>query len=237
MEDMAHILVVDDDARLRDLLARFLGNAGFRVTTAEDAAQARLRLAGLSFDAIVLDIMMPGEDGLSLLSWFQSRPQDTHGVRTPVLLLSAKGEVEDKVQGLELGAEDFLTKPFEPRELEARLRTLVRRYAPPTLANNPETSVLRLSTCTINLRNGQLTAKSDSAVVSLPPAELNILKALYEAGGEPVSRWDLADLTKAGESERAVDVHIVRLRRKIEVDAKAPTHLLTARGVGYRLLQ
>ena len=236
MEDMAHILVVDDDARLRDLLARFLGNAGFRVTAAADAAAARNHLRGLAFDAIVLDIMMPGEDGLSLLSWFQSLPQDPQTMRTPVLLLSAKGEVEDRVEGLELGAEDFLTKPFEPRELEARLRTLVRRYAPPTLANNPETATVRLTTCTINLRNGQLTPRGGEALVSLPPAELNILKALYEAGGEAVSRWDLADLTKSGESERAVDVHIVRLRRKIEIDAKAPTHLLTVRSVGYRLL-
>ena len=237
MDDMAHILVVDDDSRLRDLLARFLGNAGFRVTVAQSATEARQRLVGLAFDAIVLDIMMPEEDGLSLLSWFQSLPQDPHIPRTPVLLLSAKGEVEDRVQGLELGAEDFLTKPFEPRELEARLRTLVRRYAPSTLANNPETATLRLTTCTINLRTGQLAPKDSGPAISLPPAELNILKALYEAGGEPVSRWDLADLTQAGESERAVDVHIMRLRRKIEISAKAPTHLLTVRGLGYRLLQ
>ena len=141
------------------------------------------------------------------------------------------------MQGLELGAEDFLSKPFEPRELEARLRTLVRRYATPTLANDPETATLRLTSCTINLRTGQLTPHGDGAGVSLPAAELNILKVLYEAGGQAVSRWDLAELTKAGESERAVDVHIVRLRRKIESDAKTPAHLLTVRGVGYRLLQ
>jgi len=235
MADLPHILVVDDDARLRDLLARFLGNANFRVTTAEDAAEARTRLQGLAFDAIVLDIMMPGEDGLSLLKWWQAQPTDPRTPQTPVLLLSAKGEVEDRVEGLELGAEDFLTKPFEPRELEARLRTLVRRFAPPTLADNPETATLRLSATEIDLRSGQL--RRDGALSALPPAELKILRALFEAGGEPVSRWDLADLTKAGESERAVDVHIVRLRRKIEADARAPAHLLTVRGIGYRLLQ
>lgn len=235
MADLPHILVVDDDARLRDLLARFLGSWDFRVTVAEDAAMARTRLQGLAFDAIVLDIMMPGEDGLSLLKWWRSQPSDPHQPTTPVLLLSAKGEVEDRVEGLELGAEDFLTKPFEPRELEARLKTLVRRFAPPTLADNPETSTLRLTTCEIDLRTGQM--RKDGDLSSLPPAELKILRALYEAGGQPVSRWDLADLTKAGDSERAVDVHIVRLRRKIEADAKAPAHLLTVRGVGYRLLQ
>lgn len=234
MPDMPHILVVDDDARLRDLLARFLGSRDFRVTMAENAAAARARLQGLAFDAIVLDIMMPGEDGLSFLKWWRNQPVDPIQPITPVLLLSAKGDVEDKVQGLELGAEDFLTKPFEPRELEARLRTLVRRYAPPTLSDNPETSTLRLSKCEIDLRSGQV--RRDGNLSSLPPAELKILRALYEATGQPVSRWDLAELTKSGDSERAVDVHIVRLRRKIEMDAKAPAHLLTVRGVGYRLL-
>ena len=235
MADLPHILVVDDDARLRDLLARFLGSRDFRVTVAQDAEEARARLRGLAFDAIVLDIMMPREDGLSLLKWWRAQPADPHLPQTPVLLLSAKGEVEDRVEGLELGAEDFLTKPFEPRELEARLKTLVRRYAPPTLADNPETATLRLTTCEIDLRTGQM--RKDGTLSSLPPAELKILRALFEAGGQPVSRWDLAELTKAGESERAVDVHIVRLRRKIEADAKAPAHLLTVRGVGYRLLQ
>ena len=117
----------------------------------------------------------------------------------------------------------------------ARLRTLVRRYAPPTLADNPETATLRLSVSEVNLRTGQL--RREGALSALPPAELKILRALFEAGGQPVSRWDLAELTKSGDSERAVDVHIVRLRRKIEADAKAPAHLLTVRGVGYRLLQ
>ena len=107
MTDMPHVLVVDDDSRLRDLLARFLGSRDFRVTVAEDAAKARARLQGLAFDAIVLDIMMPGEDGLSLLKWWRAQPVDPHMPPTPVLLLSAKGEVEDKVGGLELGAEDF----------------------------------------------------------------------------------------------------------------------------------
>ena len=235
MADLPHILIVDDDARLRELLARFLGKAEFRVTVAEDAAKARARLKGLAFDAIVLDIMMPGEDGLSLLQWWRAQPLDPHMPQTPVLLLSAKGEVEDRVQGLELGAEDFLTKPFEPRELVARLRTLVRRYAPPTLADNPETATLRLSVVEVDLRSGQL--RREGTLTALPPAELKILRALFEAGGQPVSRWDLAELTKSGDSERAVDVHIVRLRRKIEADAKVPAHLLTVRGLGYRLLQ
>ncbi len=235
MVDLSHILVVDDDSRLRTLLARFLGVRNFRVTVAEDAAMARARLRGLSFDAIVLDIMMPGEDGLSLLKWWRAQPADPLLPLTPVLLLSAKGEVDDRVRGLELGAEDFLTKPFEPRELEARLRTLVRRYAPPTLSDDPETATLRLTACEIDLRTGQL--RRDGNLSALPPAELKILRSLYEAGGQPVRRWDLAELTKSGDSERAVDVHIVRLRRKIEVDAKAPAHLLTERGVGYRLLQ
>ena len=235
MADMPHILVVDDDARLRGLLARFLGSRNFRVTTAEDAGEARAHLKGLAFDAMVLDIMMPGEDGLSLLKWWRTQPADPVQPHTPVLLLSAKGEVEDRVNGLELGAEDFMAKPFEPRELEARLKTLVRRYAPPLLADNPETAILRLSTCEINLRTGQI--RQADQLTSLPPAELKILRALYQAGGQAVSRWDLAELTRAGESERAVDVHIVRLRRKIERDAKVPAHIMTVRGVGYRLLQ
>ena len=167
MADLPHILVVDDDARLRSLLARFLGVRNFRVTVAEDAAMARARLRGLSFDAIVLDIMMPGEDGLSLLKWWRTQPADPLLPLTPVLLLSAKGEVDDRVRGLELGAEDFLTKPFEPRELEARLRTLVRRYAPPTLSDDPETATLRLTTCEIDLRTGQL--RRDGAPVGPCP--------------------------------------------------------------------
>ena len=235
MADMPHILVVDDDARLRDLLARFLGSRDFRITVAEDAAAARARLRGMAFDAIVLDIMMPGEDGLSLLKWWREQPADPLIPQTPILLLSAKGEADDRIQGLEMGAEDFLTKPFEPRELEARLKTLVRRYAPPTLADNPETSLLRLGDSEIDLRNGQIRTPDDLS--TLPPVELKILRTLYEAAGQPVSRWDLAALTeKSGDSERAVDVHIVRLRRKIEGDARAPAHLLTVRGVGYRLL-
>ena len=235
MADMPHILVVDDDARLRDLLSQFLGSRDFRVSVAQSAEDARARLRGMAFDAIVLDIMMPGEDGLSLLQWWQSQPTDPYSPQTPVLLLSAKGDVEDRVQGLQRGAEDFLTKPFEPRELEVRLRTLVRRYALPTLADNPETALLRLSTCEVNLRNGQV--HREGQLTSLSPAELKILRALYEVSGQPVSRWDLAELTKAGDSERAVDVHIVRLRRRLERDAKAPAHILTVRGVGYRLLQ
>ena len=235
MADPPHVLVVDDDARLRDLLARFLNARGFRVTVAEDAGLARIWLQELTFDAIVLDIMMPREDGFSFLKWWRCQPAIPYRHPTPVLLLSAKGEVENRVEGLELGAEDFLTKPFDPRELEARLKALVRRFAPPTLAEDPKTATLRLSTCEINLRTGQMHQAGE--IRSLAPAELKILCALYEAGGQPVSRWNLAEITNARDSERTVDVHIVRLRRRIEANAKAPAHLLTVRGIGYRLLQ
>jgi len=222
MKEPSHILVVDDDDRIRDLVRRFLHKQGHRVTVARDAATARRLLITFDFDLIVLDIMMPGEDGLSLLKHLRERRS------TPVILLTARGEATDRIEGLRAGADDYLAKPFEPEELSLRVGAILRRR-PERIELGPVT----LSGLAFDPDRSELAGPERK--IRLTEAETQLLSILASRHGEPVSRAELADLTSAG-ADRSIDVQVTRLRRKIEPDPKDPVHLQTVRGVGYRLL-
>lgn len=219
-----HLLVVDDDRRLRALLQRYLTETGFRVTTAADATEARVHLANLDFDLIVLDIMMPGESGLDLTESLR-RHSDV-----PVLLLTARGEAEHRIAGLERGADDYLAKPFEPRELVLRIQTIIRRARRPEPA---ETRILRFGEFAFNVERGELTR--EGTTVHLTSAELALLKLFAQRPRETLSRTALCEHTGVV-LERSVDVQITRLRRKIEPNPRMPIYLQTVRGVGYTLI-
>lgn len=225
MQDPAHILFVDDDDRIRDLTKRFLTMKGYRVSAARDAAQARRLMEQLCFDLIILDIMMPGETGLELLHALRSRG----GNETPVMLLTARGEAGDRIEGLRLGADDYLAKPFEPEELSLRCEAILRRARRP----DPPPDEIEMSGLVFNLLRGEL--RSGDQRIRLTEAELQLLTVLARTPGEPVSREDLASMTSAG-LERSVDVQVTRLRRKIEPNPREPVHLQTVRGIGYRLM-
>ncbi len=216
-----HILVVDDDDRIRTLLKRFLIKEGYRVSAAAQADMARRMLAALVFDLAILDIMMPGEDGLSLLSAIRETDD------TPVILLTARGMAEDRIDGLKRGADDYMAKPFEPEELALRVAAVLKRARRPA---PPEQVVL--SGRLFDRERGELGEGRDR--VRLTETETLLLKRLAETPGEPVSRADLAQI--ASGSERSVDVQVTRLRRKIEPDPREPVHLHTVRGIGYRLM-
>lgn len=217
-----HLLVVDDDDRIRDLLKEFLSRAGFRVTAAGDAAAARRLMETLDFDLLILDVMMPGEDGFSL----------TRHVRksrtTPVLMLTARGDPGDRIEGLSLGADDYLAKPFEPQELLLRIEAILRRAGPKILG--PRT--VALGPFAFDLERSELTRGGD--LVRLTEAESGLLKTLALNAHAAVDRMDLARDSGDG-TGRAVDVQVTRLRRKIETDPKNPRYLQTVRGVGYML--
>ena len=224
-----HLLVVDDDDRIRDLLRRFLVRAGFRVTVAEDAAAARRLFDSFSFDLVVMHVMMPGEDGFSLTASLRRR------AAVPVLILTARGLPSDRIEGLSLGADDYLAKPFEPQELLLRIEAVLRR-AGPAAAGPKQVS---LGDLTFDLERAELTR--DGALIRLTESEAAILRALAQNAHAAVDRWDLA---RPGESDaadssdarlRAVDIHVTRLRKKLEVDPKAPRYLQTVRGIGYML--
>ena len=223
-DEAAHILVVDDDRRLRDLLSRYLTDNGYRVTVAADAAEARQRLAGLSFDLLIVDVMMPGEDGLSLTN-------SLHGeLDVPILILTARGEPQSRIKGLESGADDYLAKPFEPRELLLRINNILRRSG---AGGAPLIDYLRFGPFTFHLQRLELTRNSQP--VRLTDRERQILRAFAEAPGQTVDRLSL--LGQDGPSgDRTVDVQINRLRRKIEDDPSNPLYLQTVRGYGYRLV-
>ncbi|WP_134725173.1 response regulator [Paracoccus luteus] len=227
----AHILVVDDDERIRTLLRRFLMRNGFFVTTARDAAQARRLLSGLEFDLIVLDVMMPGEDGFSLTRDLRKRSL------TPILLLTARGETDDRITGLESGADDYLPKPFEPRELLLRIAAILRRI-PAAEARGPK--YLALGPLRYDAGKGELT--QGDTHIRLTGSEQTLMRRLADTPGEPVSRAALIeelgrDPDGGGEnSERAIDVQITRLRRKLEPDPREPRFLQTVRGTGYMLV-
>jgi len=216
-----HLLVVDDDARLRELLRRYLSDSGFRVTTAADAADARSKLASFAFDLIVLDVMMPGENGIDLT-------RALHRERSsPIMLLTAMAEPEDRVHGLEQGADDYLAKPFEPRELVLRIRNLLQRR--PTKDTEPRES--RFGGYRFDVTRGELYRGSD--LVHLTAAEAGLLSLLTQRAGHAVSREELS-LSLSG-NVRNVDVQMTRLRRKIERDPRYPRYLQTVRGTGYLL--
>jgi two-component system phosphate regulon response regulator OmpR len=229
MADDALILVVDDDARLRSLLQRFLADSGFRVTTAETAEQARDRLRFLQPDLMVLDVMMPGESGLSLT---QSLKQDA--LDLPIILLTAAGAPEDRIAGFEAGADDYLPKPFDPRELVLRIRAMLRRAPQPAAQPELPTGPVPLGTMTFDPARGEL--RGPAGPVRLTGGEAALLTAMATKAHEVLSREEIAAALGTDEaSERAIDVQITRLRRKIEQDPREPRFLHTVRGRGYVL--
>ena len=225
-----HLLVVDDDERIRELLKQFLIKRGFLVNAARDAAHARRLLAGLEFDMIVLDVMMPGEDGVSLTNDLRAQ-----GVSTPILLLTAKAETDDRIAGLEAGADDYLAKPFEPKELLLRINAVLRRV-PMDEATAHVPKVLMLGSLRYDVERAELW--DGDATVRLTATEVQLMRIFAAQTGEALSRAALVEkLGRDGgqAQERAVDVQITRLRRKVEADPKQPRYLQTVRGAGYML--
>ena len=228
MSEDALVLVVDDDARLRALLSRYLGENGFRVSTAEHAAEARDRLRYLQPDLIVLDVMMPGEDGLTLTQALRRERSDL-----PVLLLTARGGPEDRIAGFEAGADDYLPKPFDPRELLLRIRAMLRR-APPAAAAGSPTGPVPLGPLSFDTARGEL--RGPTGIVRLTGGEAALLSALARRANQVLSREDIAAALSMDEAgERAIDVQVTRLRRKVEQDPREPRFLHTVRGRGYVL--
>ena len=228
-EILTHLLVVDDDERIRGLLQKFLIRNGFLVSTARDAAQARRLLLGLEFDMIVLDVMMPGEDGISLTRALRRT------LSVPILLLTARGETVNRIEGFEAGADDYLIKPFEPKELLLRINAILRRV-PQVRVFDEVPKVLHLGGVRYDIDRGELWRGSDP--VRLTSTEAQLMRILAAAPGSAVTRERLVGegpRDEAGAQERAVDVQITRLRRKIEEDPKQPRYLQTVRGEGYML--
>jgi len=223
-DDAPHLLVVDDDRRIRDLLSRFLSTEGYRISTADSAAMARAKLASLSFDLLILDVMMPGETGFE----FAKSIRQTSAV--PILMLTARDAAASRITGLELGADDYVSKPFEPRELSLRVASILRRAKP---AAAPSAESLRFGEFVFHIARAELRKGDD--VVRLTDREREMLTVLASAPGETVPRMALAG-SNGSVNERAVDVQVNRLRRKIEHDPTNPLIVQTVRGIGYRLV-
>jgi two-component system, OmpR family, phosphate regulon response regulator OmpR len=230
-DDAPHLLVVDDDRRIRELLSRFLMSEGYRVTTVESAAEARAKLEGLRFDLLILDVMMPGETGFE----FARKLRTSSSV--PILMLTARGEAESRIQGLEIGADDYVGKPFEPRELSLRVANILKRARP---ATPPALEFVRFGEFVFHVVRGEL--KRGDEIIHLTDREREMLTLLAASPGETVTRIALAGSANGNGGangvvgERAVDVQINRLRRKIENDPANPLLVQTVRGVGYRLV-
>lgn len=230
-----HVLVVDDDRRLRDLLSRFLGERGYRITTAASAPEARAKSESVVFDVIVLDVMMPGETGFEFM-----RRLRKEGSRIPILMLTAQAEPNDRIRGLEIGADDYLSKPFEPRELILRLANILKRVVQPEAETKAVPDEVRFGPFAFRFERGEL--RRGGEIIRITEREREILALLGQRGGGEVSREELsgggtAAIGPAGPiGERAVDVQMNRLRRKIELDPANPSFLQTVRGVGYRLV-
>lgn len=231
----AHILVVDDDKRIRTLLSRFLIGEGYLVSAAADAEEAMARLRDMTFDLIVLDVMMPGESGTQFAQRLRREAEPLRSA--PILMLTALSETRDRVEGLEAGVDDYLAKPFEPRELSLRIASILRRsgrLAPPA----PTLKAVRFGDFSFDLEKGRL--QEHGNIVHLTTRETEMLQLLARSAGDIVSRQRLARRAGNGRgecaNERSVDVEVARLRRKIECDADGPRHLQTIRGRGYRLL-
>ena len=228
MQPDAHLLIVDDDERIRGLLQKFLMRNGFLVSVARDAAQARRILGGLEFDMIVMDVMMPGEDGVTLTRDLRKKLQ------VPILLLTARGETANRIEGLEAGADDYLVKPFEPKELLLRINAILRRV-PQVRAADPVRKVIHLGAVRYDVDRGEMWR--GEAQVRLTATEAQLMRIFAAQPGVALSRETLVGDAARGDAaqERAVDVQITRLRRKIEDDAKAPRYLQTVRREGYML--
>lgn len=221
-DNAPHVLVVDDDQKIRDLLGRYLSEHGFRVTTASDAASARADMRGLEFDVVLLDVMMPGESGLDLA-------RDLKATRPiPICMLTARSEADDRVAGLEAGVDDYIPKPFEPRELLLRLRNILRRASGPTGPHDE----IRMGAYVFHVGRGEL--RQGEETIKLTERERDLLRAFAHRIGTPIPRHELSSEDSTG-NDRAIDVQINRLRRKIETDPSNPVYLQTVRGKGYIL--
>lgn len=228
-----HVLVVDDDERIRGLLKKFLVRCGYRVTEARDSAHARRLSDMLSFDIMIVDVMMPGEDGLSFTRWINRR--------TPVLLLTARGGAGDRIEGFEAGADDYLPKPFEPRELQLRIEAILRRSNAAPAPNRSQ--IISLGGARFDMERGELWRGEEE--VRLTTAEIALMRLLAKRMNEPVSRLELLSVmgpdpegrpgAEPQAQERAIDVQITRLRRKVEDTPKSPRFIKTVRGAGYML--
>jgi two-component system, OmpR family, phosphate regulon response regulator OmpR len=223
MTDAPHILIVDDDRRIRELLKSYLMEHEYRISMAASAAEARKQMQGIAFDLIVLDVMMPGETGLSFINSLRAEK-----LQVPVLMLSALSETSDRINGLSSGSDDYLAKPFEPKELLLRLQSLLRRAGPKVIKKR----IITFGDCQFDLTLGEFLRSG--VAVKLTSREKDILRVLAQKPGEAFSRLQLA-LTGAEENERSVDVQINRLRQKIEQDSANPKYLQTMRGAGYAL--
>jgi two-component system phosphate regulon response regulator OmpR len=221
-DNAAHILIVDDDQRIRDLLARYLFERGYRVSTATDVASARAAMRGLTFDLVILDVMMPGESGLALARELKAFSN------IPICMLTAKAETEERIEGLEAGVDDYVAKPFEPRELLLRLQNILRRGQG---ASGPRDEV-KMGDFIFQVARGEL--KRNEETIKLTERERDLLRMFAQRPGMPIARHELAGDDSTG-SERAIDVQINRLRRKIESDPANPVYLQTVRGKGYIL--
>ena len=226
-----HLLIVDDDERIRSLLQQFLVQSDYLVSTAEDAEQARTLLSAIEFDLIILDVMMPGQDGISFTAELRTLQNNT-----PILLLTARGETEDRIKGLEAGADDYLPKPFEPKELLLRINAILRRM-PDLKEDQMMPKTLSLGHLKYDVARNELWEGENQ--IRLTTTESQLMKIFTSALGEPISRVDL--VTSLGRNissaqDRAIDVQITRLRRKIEVNPGQPRYLQTVRGAGYMLL-
>ena len=225
-DKLPHILVVDDDERLRDLLQKYLADNGFLVSTAVDAQAARAILEHLVYDLIICDVMMPGEDGMAF-----TKALKDEGSQTPVLLLTALGETESRISGFEAGADDYLPKPFEPRELLMRVNAILRRVIAARPAAQQEN--ITLGKWTLDLERGELVGADER--MALTSVEHALIRALARRMGEIVSREELAALCEMSANERTIDVQVTRLRKKVEEDPKLPRYIQTVRGKGYVL--
>lgn len=221
-DDAVHILVVDDDKKIRDLLSRFLFESGFRVTNASDVASARAAMRGLTFDLILLDVMMPGDSGMVLARELKEKCD------VPIIMLTARADPEDRIEGLEAGVDDYLPKPFEPRELLLRIRNILRRGRPPAGPHDE----IHMGEFIFFIARGEL--KKSDETIRLTERERDLLRQFAQRPGATVPRHELCNDDSTG-SERAIDVQINRLRRKIEVDPSNPVYLQTVRGKGYIL--
>src|SRR5262245_45685705 len=222
-DDAPHLLLVDDDRRIRDLLSRFLSGEGYRVTTASSASDARAKLLGLHFDLLILDVMMPGENGFDLARFIRTSSS------VPIIMLTARHEAEARIEGLQIGADDYVAKPFEPRELVLRIGNILKRTAPPQVTAVEQ---IAFGPYIFHLERSEL--RQGEEIVHLTDREREMLRILASTPGETVPR---AALTSGGTvNERAVDVQINRLRRKIERDPANPLFLQAVRGIGYRIV-
>jgi two-component system phosphate regulon response regulator OmpR len=223
-DDAPHLLIVDDDRRIRSLLSRFLLSEGYRVTTADNAAEARAKLKALAFDLLILDVMMPGESGFDLARTLRSESN------VPILMLTARDEAESRIEGLQIGADDYVGKPFEPRELSLRVANILKRVRAPL---GPASESIRFGAFIFHIARGEL--RHGDTTIRLTDRERDMLRVLANSPGDTVPRLALAG-NSGTTSERAVDVQVNRLRRKIEHDPANPLLIQTVRGIGYRLV-